>query len=141
MMVTPETRERKRGYDQKYRTLHRERENERKRLWRAEHPNRRARPRREPPPPIPQPFTGDAIFERARSICGPRPYFDRFARWEDLMSTVVVALVEGVDPVDARRRFLAAERRFEIMHAPIFPNVDFDTDGRVVRVGTRESFD
>lgn len=57
------------------------------------------------------------------------------------MSATVLAMLEGSDPAVARRKFLAAERRFEIMHAPFFANVDVTTDGRVVRIGTRENFD
>lgn len=143
------SRERRREYSRQWHARHpeyrkqwlaanRERENERKRRWRAANPDKvreqksRYKRRSRAIAPMPPIFSGHPLFDRARAICGPRPYFDRFNRWEDAMSTVVLALLEGCDPVLAHRRFLSDERRVEIMHGPIYPNVDIRDDGKVV---------
>lgn len=59
------------------------------------------------------------------------------------MSEVVLAIIEGRDPGEARRKFLSNERHVEILHAPFFPNVDVSEDGQIIFTsgGTRSDFD
>ncbi len=115
------------------------------RVWRAAHPEYRARQNRlrnerrrrtgrgdrrtehtrrlsRAIPPVPGLHLGHDLFEQARRIVGPRrtslvTLYDPL--YDDLLSEATLALIEGRDAEDAVRRYGAEERSFGRVTCPI----------------------
>ena len=116
------------------------------RAWRAAHPEYRARQNRlrnerrrrngrgdrsaeyarrpsRATPELPGLHVGHALFDRARQVVGqPTTTLVSLTDplYEDLVSEATLALVEGVDPVDAVRRYRAREAAFGRVICPLF---------------------
>lgn len=136
-------------YHRQWRAAHRLEEFERIRRWRALNPEKwraqKQRYREKHPQeraeddPFPRAFLGHSLFEEAEKICGPMPYFPAdIWQWEEAMSCAVLAMCEGRDPAEAAHCARVTERTWQIRHGPIYPNLDFDHDGRPVLVARHE---
>ena len=120
-------------YFRGWRAAHADIERERRRRWRAANPQlllaqqrrRRARLQTEIVP-LPPSHAHHPLFDRAWEVLhhlGIRRDAHlvsiRDPRWEDACSEVVVALLEGRDPVEAARAVMATERRHAVRSIPL----------------------
>jgi hypothetical protein len=115
-------------YFRDWRAAHADRERERRLRWRRANPERllaqqrRRRARKQAGVvPLPPSHANHPLFDAAWKVLhriGVRRDTHLVAirdpRWEDACSEVVVALLEGRDPVDAAREVLATERRHAV---------------------------
>lgn len=84
---------------------------------------------------IPPLHQGHELFEKAREIAGFRSGYKHYKHpyYDDVISEIVLALLEGADPVEARKRVLFDEKRWrEVLR--IWPEAEVH-DGRLVVQG------
>ena len=88
---------------------------------------------------IPSVFVGNEIFRVAESIVGarPNPALPYFQIWEELMGAVVLALVEGSDPIVALKEKKKEEFSSYFTTTYFYPNTDIDQDGNIVLIKRR----
>lgn len=85
--------------------------------------------------PLPMPYTGDPVFERARQAAHMTTHTDYAVDWgqNDMMGEAVLAILEGRDPEEAVRKFRATEKRIDraCKHMPDMNAMTIGEDGRV----------